>query len=407
MPTVDYYKLFDLRTDASEDVIRTQLDAERRQLEILKRIPAKSADAKSKLELLDKAAEVLLNPEARRLYDQSLAGAGGQDSTVSPNAPIPDVPASDAPAPAVSFPAISVPAVSAPVITTPIFAAPAAPASPVSAASAVGKDPAPPTETKQPVTELTSSKIQISASLLAEMWTCPHCQAQNLAGTSFCHRCGHSKEVQPAVRRRRKWLWFAALILVIVAIAGITWFWPSGTLLRDFDAAVQEQQLFAPQGTSAYDIYKKALASRGADDSIVQGMNSQMAGTLHKMSDENFRRWHDSFDLTAEEWADLAKAEDWLVSMNPSDSTSQARKEYADAQLLFSQGRFSGALKGFGKAQKRLPNWDLAILSIGDSCLALKHYICAKTYYQKALQLEPAWDLPQRHLAELREKQGR
>src|SRR5215469_8961262 len=152
MPTVDYYKLFDLGSNESEDAIRAQLDAERRQLEILKRIPAKSADARSRLELLDKAAEILLNPEARRLYDQTFAGDQSQDSpAVSvPDPPISDVPASSVPAPAV----------------------------PVSAAPVLGKGPAVQAETKQPVTALTSSKIQIPASLLAEMWTCPHCQAQ-------------------------------------------------------------------------------------------------------------------------------------------------------------------------------------------------------------------------------------
>lgn len=391
MPTVDYYKLFDLRSDESEDAIRAQLDAERRQLEILKRIPSKSADAKSRLELLDKAAEVLLNLEARRLYDRSFTGAQSQDSPVVTNAPIPDVPVSGVPTPAVP----------APVMPAPISAAPAAP---LPAASEVGKEPAAP-ETKQPAAELTSSKIQIPASLLAEMWTCPNCQGHNLAGIALCSRCGKSREVQRATRRRRKWPWFVVLLAVV--IAGVAWFWPSETLVRDFNAAVQTQQLFAPQGTSAYDIYKKALASRGADDSIVQGMNSQVAETLHKMSDDDFRRWHDSFDLTAEEWADLAKAEDWLASMDHSDSTSQARKEYADAQLLFSQGHFLGAIRGFGKAQQSLPNWDLALLSMGDSCQALKRYGCAETYYQKATQLEPAWDLPQRHLAELREKQKR
>jgi hypothetical protein len=71
--STNYYELLAIPNHASNEAIRERIAAERHQLEILKRIPAKRAEAEKVLALLAEAAAVLLDPEARKRLDESLA----------------------------------------------------------------------------------------------------------------------------------------------------------------------------------------------------------------------------------------------------------------------------------------------------------------------------------------------
>lgn len=240
-------------------------------------------------------------------------------------------------------------------------------------------------------------------------WPCPACRTVSPREAAFCTHCGQAQggaapqlPTQLSTHPGNK-LQSIAVVLVVLAVVALgvwSWFWFSGSLMRDFDAALKKNQLAAPAGRSAYDFYKKALASDGAG-STVEEMNGKAAPKLHTFSNEQFHSWQENSSLSGADWGELAKAEEWLAAMSPTDATSQARKQFADAQVALQHNHFSEALSGFQNALRQLPNWDLALMGIGRSCFALKRYACAEEYYGKAKQLEPNWIWPHHNLMEL------
>jgi curved DNA-binding protein CbpA len=81
-----YYDVLGLTSVATNNAILERIAQERARINILKRIPAKRAEAERLLAELEAAAAVLLDPEARKRYDESLGMASGSDG--NPAAPI-------------------------------------------------------------------------------------------------------------------------------------------------------------------------------------------------------------------------------------------------------------------------------------------------------------------------------
>lgn len=241
-------------------------------------------------------------------------------------------------------------------------------------------------------------------------WTCSGCKQTNHDNGLFCSRCRRPKvppveniapSPPPKLHSRAKIAILTSLALtILIAGVGTCWYWYTA-LMRNFDAALAKNWLVSPSGVSAYDYYKKALDSGGPASSRVQEMNAQASPRLHRLTDEQFAQWYQTSRLNGVSWADLATAEAWLTQIDSNDVTSQARKEYADAQVDFLHNHFSEALTGFQRALQRAQNWDLALLGIGKSCFELRRYSCAEEYYQRAEQLEPGWIWPHRNLMEL------
>jgi hypothetical protein len=243
-------------------------------------------------------------------------------------------------------------------------------------------------------------------------WVCT-CNTGNIADAKFCQSCGKPKDGPPAAHKKpasappaavaatkssHKALWWIPLAAALVIAL---WIWASGSAMRNFDAAIQKGQLVSPAGQSAYEYYKKIAQSEGMNSAKVREMNAKARPPLQQMSNELFDRWHRASDLTQDNWRDLANVENWLVSMDPSDTVSEARKEYTNAQLLFMQGRFSDALNGFQRAVQYQPNWDTALLGVGKSCFRLKRAYCTEEYYNRAKQVSPDWIWPHKNLMEL------
>src|ERR1022692_1218784 len=254
-------------------------------------------------------------------------------------------------------------------------------------------------------------------------WVC-NCNAVNAADAKFCQRCGRPKDstlepkeqttpitqpqrpvvspqppiVTPTPKSNRKaLLWIIGLAAAVIAI----WIWASGSAMRNFNTAIQRGQLVGPPGQSAYDYYQKTLQSEGVNSPKVREMNAKARPLLQQMSNGQLDRWNRASDLSQANWQDLTNVETWLISMDSSDAISQARKEYAKAQLLFIQGRFSDALNGFQRALQYQPNWDLALLGVGKSCFRLHRSSCTEEYYSRAKQVSPDWIWPHRNLMEL------
>jgi ribosomal protein L40E len=248
-----------------------------------------------------------------------------------------------------------------------------------------------------------------------QQWVCS-CNTTNAADAKFCQRCGKPKDgkspsqpqavvasPQPTVgtatpkSRQKALLWISLAAVLAIAL----WIWGSGSAMRNFDAAIQKGQLVSPIGQSAYDYYRKIAQSEGMNSPKVHAMNAKARPPLQQMSNEQFERWHRASDLSQDNWKDLANAENWLVSMDPSDAVSEARKEYTNAQLLFIQTRFSDALDGFQRALQYQPNWDTALMGVGKSCFRLRRAYCTEEYYNRAKQVSPDWIWPHRNLMEL------
>jgi tetratricopeptide (TPR) repeat protein len=206
----------------------------------------------------------------------------------------------------------------------------------------------------------------------------------------------------PTKVENNKWLKRSLVILIIITLGVGAWVWIARALMRNFDAALGRDQFVRPPGSSAYDFYQQAVKADGLNSSRVLAMNAKAQHRVQEWSHQQFDRWHESLDMSAGEWNDLAKAEEWLVMMSPGDVTSQGEKEYADAQVLYAHGEYAKAMAGLQRALSRIPDWDLANLSLGDSCRALKRYVCAANFYTAAKQLNANWVWPERRLSDLR-----
>ncbi len=86
MTKTNYYELLDLPKDVSTECIQECIAVEYRELSILKRIPAKRTLAEERLALLDRASAVLLDPESRRRFDESLRAPATSNKTTNPSA---------------------------------------------------------------------------------------------------------------------------------------------------------------------------------------------------------------------------------------------------------------------------------------------------------------------------------
>jgi hypothetical protein len=195
--------------------------------------------------------------------------------------------------------------------------------------------------------------------------------------------------------------WLGVLFLLAsVGVAG--WrFYNTRLAQREFDLALADGHFFAPPPGSAYEMYHAAV--KNPNGVLLRQMKNHAKPKLQEFIDKQFERVHDNLELPAEEWRDLAKATDWLMEIDPKDETTQERKGYIRAEQLFSQGKYSDALAGFRKALESAPDWGLANVRQGDSCLALKNYDCAEASYSRAKDAETNWPLPDQKLANLRD----
>jgi hypothetical protein len=200
-----------------------------------------------------------------------------------------------------------------------------------------------------------------------------------------------------------KLLWVA---LPVVLLAVGIWLWQSGASSRRFDAALQKGNLFSPASDNAFDLFNQALRKEGPDSPRVREMNTKLLARLQELSNQLFLRWHERLDLTPADWEDLQKIQESILALAPSDPVAPQRKAYADAELLYLQQRYSEASKEFQETQRRNPGWDLADLSAGDSCMALKRWTCAEEYFIRARTAGPDWVWPERRLADLRHLRG-
>lgn len=255
-------------------------------------------------------------------------------------------------------------------------------------------------------------------------WTCVPCSNTNLPEASVCAVCGSSRRQKS---RKVKLVIAGVAILTVAAVSAIA-FWNANSLMRKFDFAIQKvetaelaaehvqqeallekleeadrqvRELLFSDDQSAYDLYKSALTSDGPTSSRIRKMNSKVKNLLERFTKRQFDLWRQSPDFGSAEWNDIAEAEEWLASIDPADPVIQSSKQYADAQLLLIHHQPSEALTGFQRALQNRPDWDLALLGIGNACFELKRYACAEEYYTRAARLDRNEIGPYRELMKL------
>lgn len=199
-----------------------------------------------------------------------------------------------------------------------------------------------------------------------------------------------SMPTAPGEKSGKTWLVAAVAAVVLIVIGGGGWYWTSRALLREFDAAVAQNNLVSGPIT-AYGAYQKAIAEKGADSGMVKEMTKKAYPLLNQKSQAFLDYFARESELPADgTWEDFRKIREWMNRIQP-DSENNAFLEYALARTFLDKSNPREAMGHMQAAMNGKPNWVLAVTGMGRISMTLQDKDGALRYYEQAYRLDPNW----------------
>ncbi len=201
--------------------------------------------------------------------------------------------------------------------------------------------------------------------------------------------------VKTARQKSQASSWMAVACVAAGLALGMWYF--SGREMRAFESQLRNGRLVEPVGSSAYDLYQRAVQERSAS---AREMGQKARPVLAAASNSQFGRWYSNSGLGRDDWMRLRRLHEWLATLDPSLPVL-ARYDYAKAQVAFLEGNYAKAMAGFRAALSKADNWDLALAGVAKTCFNLADYNCAEDFYLRAARTSPRWIWPHKNLMDL------
>ncbi len=187
---------------------------------------------------------------------------------------------------------------------------------------------------------------------------------------------------------------------LVLLIGGGAWYYASQALVREFDAAMSQNNLVTG-AINAYGAYQKAVNEKGADSDMVKEMARKASPVLAQKRQALLDAWYRESDIGDATWEDHLKICEWLSKISPgAENTGQY--EYAQGMyLLNSKNNARDAISHFLSALNQKPNWILAVNGVGRSYRKLEDKAQALFWYEKAYSVDARWPFCVINLADI------
>lgn len=193
-----------------------------------------------------------------------------------------------------------------------------------------------------------------------------------------------------------------AIVLAAVAVLAVamgTWYWMSQSLMREFNAAVAQNNLVTGP-INAYGTYQKALQEKGATSSMVTAMGEKAGPLLQQKRQQLLDLWYRESETGDLSWDDYLKISEWMQKISP-DTENAAQCEYAWGNVCIAKRNYREALVHFQNAINGKPNWVLAVNGLGKASRGLEDKASALRYYEQAYSIDPGWHFCVINLADI------
>jgi Flp pilus assembly protein TadD len=174
------------------------------------------------------------------------------------------------------------------------------------------------------------------------------------------------------------------------------------TLLQN---AIGSGRLVTLSNDDAYTYYLQ-LKQSDPQHKALSNIKSQVLPKLRSMGDDTLRRsrsiqWK---RVTEQDWRIAQRVYEWAHALEPSDKTLEARWKFAGAEMARLREDKSSAERGYNEASRLDSAWAQPLFSLGLLYMkrdrsdpgdnAQSRGRMAQPYYQRAINLDPDWELP-------------
>lgn len=188
--------------------------------------------------------------------------------------------------------------------------------------------------------------------------------------------------------------------LVLLGAIGFGWYWIHTAPTREFNAQLAGPNLVAGP-YSAYTVYQRAVGELGGSSSQVRTMGEKVYPVLSKKAGAFLDLWYRESEVEETSWEDYVRIREWMQTVQPG---TENRAQLAYAQGMFLLTTRNQVLEAKAKLEQALSlksDWALALNGLGRVYKNLKDFPTAKTYYERAFQVDRQWCYPAFNLGNL------
>lgn len=200
------------------------------------------------------------------------------------------------------------------------------------------------------------------------------------------------------VPRKKALLPYAIGGLVVSGTLAVAlgWYFFASPVAR-INRAVDTGKLVVPEGSSAYDLYRRFKPDLSAR--ALNGMREKALPKLNAAGEIFLQKRAEGSSFKESEVRQLASIYDWAADLAPGDNKILSRRNYVQGMAASLRGDPSAALQFLQDSVKYDGNWAPAYNELGKAYVRLRDHSHAAENYRKAIDLDPKWVFPQVNLA--------